>query len=572
MGRYVTGDAGFSYKYVFGEQDDNLIELASASGAGVSALVPVFEVIAGDWPPSQSVAGWGGLEGLQELRCMAVLEELRREGRLLGGEARSLLDPDLAFCAGIDPGSFEFAMYAVAENIVQVLLRFDVLLPLVPGTMWLSGRGHYRLTREEWPAMLAYVNGFRADKPLTVEKLREARPKQEERWFSQLKAKEAWLPWMGLCVLLHAVRHDLDSLEVWDTQTFTRSTNFWSLAQEWGQAAFEDPETPEAQRSLARGMALLMALEGDPDEGPPPARTRARLLERAGVELQLSLSAGEPRAERYLAYQRWRLSAESGTPAEVPSPVLPLRVPVERTGEQGKAVEELLPALWRQASAEIRKWCTRYPDRRLMRGYWDEILEARGGESTESEVVLTFPDRHGTATTCALVARHWAELALHVRAERVRGWKLQLPDLAMGLRRSSARVVYAQTELCVVDPTGKRLDAIFARQVVEVSGLPAHERLQVEWVALTGLCQCSLCKKLGERAGLWVSPREHLAEARVVAALLASEPEIVRLSREAHLASQQSWAPPELLVLEDWLEQRGRRLPRPALVGLLGRP
>lgn len=53
MGRYLRGTAGFSYKYAFAAQDDNLVELADALGVGAAGLLPAFgggyiDVEAGD--------------------------------------------------------------------------------------------------------------------------------------------------------------------------------------------------------------------------------------------------------------------------------------------------------------------------------------------------------------------------------------------------------------------------------------------------------------------------------------------------------------------------------------------
>jgi hypothetical protein len=40
MGRYIRGDAGFQYKYLYAEQPANLTHLAEASGVGRSGLLP----------------------------------------------------------------------------------------------------------------------------------------------------------------------------------------------------------------------------------------------------------------------------------------------------------------------------------------------------------------------------------------------------------------------------------------------------------------------------------------------------------------------------------------------------
>jgi hypothetical protein len=42
MGRYLRGTEGFSYKYAFAAQEDNLDELADELGVGTGGLLPAF--------------------------------------------------------------------------------------------------------------------------------------------------------------------------------------------------------------------------------------------------------------------------------------------------------------------------------------------------------------------------------------------------------------------------------------------------------------------------------------------------------------------------------------------------
>ena len=80
----------------------------------------------------------------------------------------------------------------------------------------------------------------------------------------------------------------------------------------------------------------------------------------------------------------------------------------------------------------------------------------------------------------------------------------------------ATHIVIPARGLCAVDPDRLKAVGIELKEQHSKQAVDYAANQGVEWVALTGLCQCSLCKKLGQKVGTWVEASEHLEQAKTV--------------------------------------------------------
>lgn len=234
MGRYLRGTKGFSYKYAFAEQENNLGELLDASNVGGGGVLPSFG------------GGYRDFEENFDVPAIPLLRAVEADGKAVGGEIGGVLRGE----GDTVPRSLESVQYALGENIIEVVMRLDAALKGVPFGCSLEGYATYDLAREQWPYLAAYIDQFR-DAKLELDELRdEARA---EAIAAELGSQQNYLPVMALWILRHAVVHDLAYLSVYESQASTYAQDFWQLVEEWGPPIFYSaPAT--AQEWFVRGV------------------------------------------------------------------------------------------------------------------------------------------------------------------------------------------------------------------------------------------------------------------------------------------------------------------------------
>jgi hypothetical protein len=202
MGRYVRGSQGFSYKYAYGRQPSNLGELASWAGVGSG--------------------GFGG-----GLACQFLAPAGLSEGDLVDGAGpltcvyqRRWPASDVLGTLGAEaPADVEFLIYAIADRWQDVLREVERRLPVPPNTLSLDAGASYALDRAQWGALAARI-GHGVDPALPA----SFAPAQEALWAS---GQDELLPFLALSALQHAVRHDLERLELEDVDPV--DTNLWDV-------------------------------------------------------------------------------------------------------------------------------------------------------------------------------------------------------------------------------------------------------------------------------------------------------------------------------------------------------
>lgn len=267
MGRYLRGTNGFTYKYVYAQQEANLSELAGMAGAGRGGIEPLL------------AASMDALERTDYLPVMELLRAAVQRAGAAGGETQALLRRSGVLGAR----SLEFVMYAVAESIVPLAAILDERLEAPAQHVELCARTAYELPRADHEKMLAWVNGF-LDKPLTLAGVKRGIGGAAK----QLEGVEDYVPFMGLHILQHAVAHDLDLMEVSESMPETRADDYWTLARtEWGPSEIGPHAPVPGDRDARFARALVALWQGERDE--------AMALLRACRE------QGDPRARRWLA-------------------------------------------------------------------------------------------------------------------------------------------------------------------------------------------------------------------------------------------------------------------------------
>lgn len=280
MRRIIRGDRDFLFSHP--AHAANLLYLGAVSGAGTAVMVPeLFAPLAGQ---EEKDAHFNCLSLGRELLRDGALARGGALGALLAGEAQDHLpvtDPDVVPLEPLEE--------AMADNVVELVSRVDARLERTPLDLCLVATAGYCLPRADWPAMLGFVNeALPRHKRLDLAALRRAAQDPDARlgpqWYS-LRNKVSGLPSMGLSILAHAVRHDLERLLVYEETAAIAAEDFWELArarQGWGEG-LDLPS--DARTRFARGLVAYFS-------------GRA---EEAQALLEACRAAGDARAERYLA-------------------------------------------------------------------------------------------------------------------------------------------------------------------------------------------------------------------------------------------------------------------------------
>lgn len=312
MERWLKGTLGFSYKYLEGQHGSNLDRLAWASGVGRSFVTPSILAARADGARTS-------------FSLYPLLRRIHEAGLLGRGKSLGL---DRSLGAGLrnrqlkevrgQGGSLDLPLDYVAENIVELLCHIDEASnPSLTG-IYLRGRASYKLRRSEWLPLLASITRALAAGPKVgadlaettsalLDWLKTAMPplidlsgddfagelaritgrKTQAR--ARLDAPEGegrYLPFMALCILAHAVKHDLDLMSAAEIHPGLQvsPSRMWQLVLTTQRDLLRD-KSPAPRAAFARG--LIHLLQGD------EAAAKASLL--------LSRNAGCARAARYLA-------------------------------------------------------------------------------------------------------------------------------------------------------------------------------------------------------------------------------------------------------------------------------
>lgn len=208
MGRYISGSRGFSYKYVYGRQPSNLGELVGWAGTGSG--------------------GFGG-----GLTCRFLLPVGAPEDELLDAVGpmtcvfqRRWSAADVLGGIGVRaPGDLEDLVYATAERWPDVLREVERRLPVpptVPSGLSLDAGARWSLERSQWDALAARIGkGVDPARPASFALASEA------LWTS---GEDELLPFLALQALTHAVKYDLDHLELVDADPV--DTNLWDVVSD----------------------------------------------------------------------------------------------------------------------------------------------------------------------------------------------------------------------------------------------------------------------------------------------------------------------------------------------------
>jgi hypothetical protein len=279
MGRYLSGTEGFSYKYLYGEQSNDLVELAGASGVGASFLKPVFWA----WMPA--------IGERQRFDCVALARAIVAETGAKGEISGVARYPDGGVpMEGRSSGyALEFVQYGMAEQVLEVVRRMDRDLSHPASEAVLVGLGCWGMERAAYPAMLSYVNGYLPE-PLRLSEKAILDGKVnglDDGFGAQLRAlrgHEDLLPFMAFQILCHALWHDLPRVDVWELDPAVEAAEFWQDVREWGPEWLGKDGMSAEQRWV---WGVVRVFQGRSEE--------------AKKELLAALNAGEPRAARWLS-------------------------------------------------------------------------------------------------------------------------------------------------------------------------------------------------------------------------------------------------------------------------------
>lgn len=236
MGRYIHGTKGFSYKYVFGAQDTNLHQLSD--WAGLPSPDEHFTLATQFFGRCQLEDSWELVASVGWLTSVfqATIPSLS-------------LVPDV-----------EGAIYEVGEQWREVIRHIDETLPGTPLSPDIAGGRSFRLRKEEWGQLAARI-GRGAD-PNDLNSLDTARKRAFE------DGGERYLPLLAANALWHAVKHDLDVLDLQD-ESRMRDTNLWEVVADY---AYEDvPGGPTAETSWEDRLlfARLYSFQRDAERAMP---------------------------------------------------------------------------------------------------------------------------------------------------------------------------------------------------------------------------------------------------------------------------------------------------------------
>lgn len=252
MGRYLSAEKGFSYKYIHAEQPDNLMALAAKSGTGSSVVVPTFEA-----PIDEE-------ERNLSFNCITLARSIVQETGASGEISRLIKYPtDAVPVHYADESTLEFVQYAMAEQIVEVLKRIDEQLPHPITHLFLVGTAGYTLTEKEHEPLLKWINTFLPEHlKVSKQALSNSKESVDKSFPDALKTlwgTEDFLPFMAFQILHHAISHSLPRMTVKENGPGIEADAFWKLVPEWGPSIFGPsmPSTPEEQ--FTRGLVQLFA-------------------------------------------------------------------------------------------------------------------------------------------------------------------------------------------------------------------------------------------------------------------------------------------------------------------------
>lgn len=242
MGRYLRGTAGFSYKYAFAAQEDNLGELASTLGVGAGGLLPVFG------------GGYVEIEENFEVSVISLLRAIQKDGKARGSEINGVVTDDGEV---LSSNTLEFVQYAIGENIVEVVKRLDGELEHVPMSIMLDGIAAFELVKRDYGKALSYVNKRLAAK----ERLELADLSDRNRVevaLGKLRGKDGYLPGMALWIVQHAVSNKLPSIAVREATPSRYADDLWGLVTEWGPDIFGATQPASGEEWFVRAVVDLM--------------------------------------------------------------------------------------------------------------------------------------------------------------------------------------------------------------------------------------------------------------------------------------------------------------------------
>lgn len=252
MGRYLSGPKGFSYKYVFAEQPDNLMALGAASGAGTAVVVPTFEALV------------EREERHISFNCIALARTIAAETGAKGELAGLLQYPtDAVPVKYADENPLEFVQYAMAEQIVEVLKRIDAQLPHAASHLFLVGTAGYLIEEAQYGCLLTWINGFLPNElHVQREALANSKGELDNTWQNVLRTlwgTEDFLPFMAFQILHHALTHGLPLITIQENGPGIEAENFWSLVPELGPPIFGETMPNTIDGLFARGLVQLFS-------------------------------------------------------------------------------------------------------------------------------------------------------------------------------------------------------------------------------------------------------------------------------------------------------------------------
>ncbi len=222
MARFMVGTGGFEYTYDVGRKSIDLSHLAAAAGVGT----PLFAV-------EYLVSFAAGAPEVISFREMGERTGLEAEGPSSLYEGRPGQDPQAAF---------ELACTVAAAGVPALLGLYNGG-GKTPSRVELRGRAQFRLTAAEWSRMLEWLNSYLpAALKLTLDKLKgfdlgaiaAFDPEEDgqgdlvtgtqQASFLYAANADRYLPYLGLRILAHAVKHALDPLIVEETDQLWRGT------------------------------------------------------------------------------------------------------------------------------------------------------------------------------------------------------------------------------------------------------------------------------------------------------------------------------------------------------------
>lgn len=183
----------------------------------------------------------------------------------------------------LDP-NFEFAIYQIADDWKRIVLAIDEALPGPAINPDLCLAKSYSFRREDWSPLCKRI-GHGAD-PANIESLRAAREIVFE------SGEGDYLPLLAVNALIHAVEHNLDTLELVDGDE--GQTNLWEVVNE--TAGPYDPNGPwEDRAALARMFSFQWELRAQAIEH----------LEQLVAERPTAFNTVQALVAQYLWEDKW---------------------------------------------------------------------------------------------------------------------------------------------------------------------------------------------------------------------------------------------------------------------------